>query len=179
MKNTNRVSLATITKLAETMKNNTTELNLGQIDGKDVIVVVSRTLTTEQIYGICAAMQIPPFADDAGASVYLPFGEVANFKVALVRAYCDIELPDDVMEAHEICSSVNLFQKLHDALKDTDVYNHLLMIQERYSQYHRLMSSGLSSLEKAFSNIDMGALEKLMPEFSELLQETTPSENNE
>lgn len=173
MSKTNKTMINTLVKNAN--KNNIELVKIGEIDGTDVNIEIKKSISMEEFYSVCAALSNPPFVkNNEGISIYVPSAEVTGFKVALIKAFVpNIELPNDVVKAYEICTKLNLFQKIHNVLKDTDMYNDLLAIAERYSEYHRLMNSGLSTIENALSNNNMvETLENITSGFSEKLKDS-------
>ena len=159
------VNKETISKLLDKPDNNNIKVvKIGEVDGEDVLIEVKKTITMEEYFAVCSALSTPPFAttDDDGA-MYVPTGEITSFRVALVRAYIPgLELPEDVLEAYEVCCGLNIFQVLRNHLKYSDMYRDLHAAAERYSDFHRLSNSGLlrilSVLSKSLSQIDLSKI---------------------
>ena len=171
-----KITEKTLEKLLEKSKTDNIEtIKIGEVDGNDVSIEVKKSLSMDEFYGVCAGLSTIPFTDsDDGVSVYIPSAEVTGLRIALLAAYVpNLMLPDDIVDAYQLCSSLNLFQKVHNVLKDKDMYNDLLAIADKYSEYHRLQNSGLSLVEKALSSVDIGdAINNLLLGFTEQLQNT-------
>ena len=154
-----KVKIETITRLAEqAVKDNIEIIKIGELDGRDVNIEINKTITMEDFNSVCAALSVVPFAEaKEGFTSYVPSGEVMAFQVSLIKAFTNIELPENVTEAYELCSKSNLFQKVHSALAGTDQYSDLLIIARKYSDFHRLVNSfsGLfDSIGDAITSID-------------------------
>jgi hypothetical protein len=166
----------TIDRLLEKAKEQDVErVKIDSIDGEDITIEVKSTLSMEEIYQVCSALQTSPFVkSDDDELMYLPSAEISTFKVALLKAFVpSVELPEDVIEAYQVCSKLDLFQKVHCALKNNSMYCDLLTIADRYSEYHRLANSGASTIisfvKKALSEVDVqGLITNFMTSFAEM-----------
>jgi hypothetical protein len=170
----NKISTETINKLIEAKKNNVEHVKIGIVDGEEIILEVKKALTMEEIYSVCSALSTSPFVKSDDVTMYVPSAEITSFKVALIKAFVtNIELPEDVLKAYQVCSNLNLFSKLSYALKNNSTYRDLLTIADRYSEYHRLSNSGIANIipfiTKALSEVDIQDLiTKFMTEYADL-----------
>ena len=137
---------------------NIINLTIGSLNGEDINIEVRRYIDMNSFYTVCAALAVSPFAEaEEGFTSYTPSGEVMAFQVSMMKAFTNIELPDDVQEAYQLCAKLNLFQKVHAVLEGTDMYTDLIITARKYSDYHRLANSFsgiLQSISDAISNLD-------------------------
>lgn len=161
----NNVTTDIINKLIEKQKENDVEVvSIGKIDGEIIAIEIKKSLSMDDIYQICSVLNISSFTNsDDDETVYVPFAEISAFKVALIKAYVPgIELPESITDAYKLCSDLDLFQILHNTMKNNSTYRDLQGVSNRYSEYHRLCNIGITSIiffvKKAVSEVDIAAL---------------------
>ena len=162
MENISTITIGKLIEQSEEIK--CKSIKIGNLDGQDIFLNIKKALTEIEYYSVCAALATAPFAEtDGDGSAYVPTSEISAFKVALARNYIiNLSLPDDITEAYHLCAKLNVFSALHSALKYQDQYRDLLTAAERYSEYHRMCSSGLTNIysvvKRALKNLDFDAL---------------------
>jgi hypothetical protein len=156
----NTVNTETLNALvSKAEENNTVNLTIGNLNGEDINIEVQKHIDINSFYTVCAALAVSPFAEaEEGFTSYTPSGEVMAFQVSMMKAFTNIELPDDVQEAYQLCAKLNLFQKVHAVLQgESDMYQDLLITARKYSDYHRLANSFtgiIDSIRDAINNLD-------------------------
>jgi hypothetical protein len=163
-----KINNKVLEKLIETNMSETETLKIGKVDGENITIKVKKNISMEDFFGICATMnQLPFIPTDDGYNRYIPSGEVFGLHIAIIKVFTDFEIPEDTIEAYKVVAGLNLYQKVYNVLKTSDMFNDLLEIAGKYSEYHRLMNSGLG----AMANADIGkAMENILPGLNEFMQ---------
>jgi len=165
------VNIETLNKIQENaIDNNTETVVLAKLGNQNIYLEIKKSISIDDFLKVVSSVFTPPFAEqNNGVEAYVPSGEIMSFRVALVQAFiANIELPDDVVEAYSLCSNVGVFNALDDTLCNCSMYNDLLAISKSYSEFHRMMYTGISGLEKIYSDLNIsGSLESILPELSD------------
>lgn len=124
--------------------NNAVTVTIGQIGSEVLNMHVKKYLTIGEFASFVHDMQEAEFSEEDND--YAPEVGLITYKLALVRMYTDLELPEDVELAYQIINEFNLDTKILAVLQDSEQYTDLLEVIERAINYKRDSMIGVNKL---------------------------------
>ena len=133
-----------------TKDRNAVTVTIGQI-GADVLNMhVKKYLSIGELVSFVNDMKDAEF--NQATNEYSPGIGLISYKLALVRLYTDLELPDDLNLAYQIINEFNIDTKIIDVLQDTEQYKDLWEAIERAMNYKRDSTIGMNMLYKTVAD---------------------------